>query len=291
MLTLITATLNAGRYIEQAFASVPHTPEAIQHIVVDGGSNDATLQICRKFPWVDTVAAPGSSIYEAWNIGIARARGNRIMFLNADDELAAGAVQAVAAGFGRNPAAEIVAGRALLFDRDAPAAEPRLLIAAPGGRLDLRQLSLGVPAINAMAFRRSVFERHGAFDTVYRIAGDRAFLLRLSLSSAAPAVAATEAVLYRYFSHAGSLTLKAGLDQRLRIARDHISLANRLLAERPPRDAARLLRHWRRREAAVATLRCAAAGKPLAACRYARELLGPAPPSGVGDQTKKARSA
>jgi glycosyltransferase involved in cell wall biosynthesis len=273
MLTLITATLNAARYIEQAFASVPKPPQAIHHIVVDGGSTDTTVEICRKFPSIDTIVVPGCSIYEAWNIGIERARGDWVMFLNADDELAEGAAETVAAGFARQPAAEIVAGRALMIEREAPDAPPRILVAAPAGRLEVGQLALGVPAINAMAFRRSVFERHGRFETIYRVAGDRAFLLRLALRSPPTAVVSADAVLYRYYSHSGSLTLKRGFEQRLRIARDHVLLASQLLAEQPAGQTARLLRHWRRREAAVGVLRCAAAGKPVAALRLAGQFF------------------
>jgi glycosyltransferase involved in cell wall biosynthesis len=273
MLTLITATLNAGRYLEPAFRSVPTRAGPIQHIVIDGGSTDATLDICDKFPSVEKIVVPGCSIYEAWNIGIERARGDCVVFLNADDELAEGAVEIIAACFESHPTAEIVAGRALMIDRDAPDAAPRMLIAAPGGRLDIEQLALGVPTINAMAFRRSVFARHGVFETIYRVAGDRAFLLRLALIASPPAVATVDAVLYRYYSHSGSLTLKRGLEQRLRIARDHIPLAHRLLIERPGGEAARVLRYWRRREAAVAALRCAAAGRPLTALRFAGQLF------------------
>jgi glycosyltransferase involved in cell wall biosynthesis len=274
MLTLITATLNAGRYIAQAFASVPvGGPVTIQHIVVDGGSTDPTLDICRGFAAIETLVEPGCSIYEAWNIGVERARGDWVMFLNADDELGEGAAETVAASFARRPEADIVAGRAEMIDRAKPDAVPLVLVAAPGGRLEVEQLALGVPAINAMAFRRSLFEEYGRFDTRYRVAGDRAFLLGLALSAAPPRVATTEAVLYRYYSHAGSLTLQRGLEQRLRIARDHIPLARRLLGERPPAPAARVLRYWRRREAAVATLRCAAAGRAGEALRFAAQLF------------------
>jgi glycosyltransferase involved in cell wall biosynthesis len=275
MLTLITATLNASRYIRQAFASVPKLPTAIQHVVVDGGSTDETIEICRSFPWIDTVVVPNCSIYEAWNIGIDRARGEWIMLLNADDELAAGAAETVATIFSNHPEAEIVAGRALMLDHEAPTAPPRLLTAAPGGILEIRHLAFGVPAINAMAFRRSLFQTYGCFDPTYRIAGDRAFLLRLALASQPPAVAKVDAVLYRYFSHSGSLTLKPSLEQRLRIARDHILLANQLAAERPTREVAHLLRYWRQREASVAALRCAAAGRPIAAFRFAGQALAP----------------
>jgi glycosyltransferase involved in cell wall biosynthesis len=273
MLTLITATLNAGRYIEQSFASIPAAHDAIQHIVVDGGSSDRTIEICKKFPKVEAIVVPGCSIYDAWNIGVERARGDWIMFLNADDELTEGAPEIVAATFSGHPAADIVAGRALMIDRDTPTIAPRVMTAAPGGRFEVAQLALGVPAINAMAFRRAVFERHGRFDTIYRVAGDRAFLLRLALHSPPTVIAAADAVLYRYYSHPGSLTLKRGLEQRLRIARDHVLLADQLLAEQPAEEAARVLRYWRRREAVVAALRCAAAGRPVAACHFAGRLL------------------
>ena len=274
MITLVTATLNAARYIEQAFASVETIPpQAIQHIVIDGGSKDKTLDICQKFPRTETIVVPGCSIYQAWNLGIERARGDWVMFLNADDELAEGAAEIVAARFGRYADAEIVAGKAVMVDRDVPGSPERILVAAPGGRLDVEQLALGVPAINAMAFRRSVFERHGHFDTVYRVAGDRAFLLRLALSTTPILVAPADDVLYRYFSHSGSLTLKRSLEQRLRIARDHLLLADTLLEQRPASQAARVLRYWRRREAAVATLRCAAAGRPRAALGFAGALF------------------
>lgn len=274
MLTLITATLNAAQYIEQALESAHGvSPSAIHHIVVDGGSRDETLRICQKFPTIETVVVPGCTIYEAWNIGLDRAPGDYIMFLNADDELTEGAVETACGCFAAHPDAGIVAGRALMIERDAPAKATRLFVAAPGGRLDVEQLALGVPAINAMAFRRSVFERHGGFDTIYRVAGDRAFLLRLAMHLPAIAIAPTDAVLYRYYSHSGSLTLKRGLEQRLRIARDHVALANRLLAEQPPGQTARLLRYWRRREAAVATLRCIAAGRLGAALRFAGHIF------------------
>jgi glycosyltransferase involved in cell wall biosynthesis len=283
MLTLITATLNAARYIEQALASVPKAPAAIHHVVVDGGSTDGTIEICRAYPWIDTLVVPGCSIYEAWNIGIERGRGEWVMFLNADDELAEGAVDTVAAAFTHRQTVEIVAGRALMIDRQHSRVSPRVLIAVPAARLEVRQLALGVPAINAMAFRRSVFERHGHFDTAYRVAGDRAFLLRLALRSPLTIVAVIDTVLYRYYSHSGSLTLKRGLEQRLRIARDHVVLATELLAQHSAGQTARLLRYWRRREAAVAALRCVVSGRPLAACRFAGQLLArtPSPKEGA----------
>jgi glycosyltransferase involved in cell wall biosynthesis len=270
MLTLITATLNAARFLDRAIASVAGEALPIEHWVIDGGSTDETLDVCRRYPSVNIIVEPGCSIYEAWNIGLDRARGEAVMFLNADDELMPDAARSVGRALDDQPDAEIIAGRAIIMDDDHPERSPLTLVAAPGGKLDPGQLALGAPAINAMAFRRTLFDRRGGFETCYRVAGDRAFLLRLSLLAVPPRVFPVDAVLYRYHVHAGSLTLKRGLEQRLRIARDHLALSRSLLDDELPASAELWLRHMYRREATVATLRCLAAGQPVRAWRFLR---------------------
>lgn len=274
MLTLITATLNAERFLDRAIASAAGQGVAYEHIVVDGGSSDATAAICARRASIDFVLAPGSSIYEAWNIGIERACGDAVMFLNADDELAPDGLAIVERALRVHPEAEIIAGQALVEDDDVPGRPLIRHIAAPGpapaGGLPMAQLAAGVPAINAMAFRRSLFRRYGPIETRYRIAGDRAFLMRLALEPTPPRIATVDTVLYRYHVHGGSLTLKRSLQQRLRVARDHLTLSRQLLREAPPAEAARWLRHMRRREAAVAGLRCLAAGQPIEAWEFLR---------------------
>lgn len=274
MLTVITATLNAAQYLERALASVSPQGAAIQHLVIDGGSTDGTVEICRRSGAVELVVAPGCSLYEAWNIGIERATAAAIMFLNADDELTPGAVSRVEETFVAHPDAEIVAGRARMLSSEEGDATRRCLTAASGGELDVRELAVGVPAINAMAFRRSVFGDYGPFETSYRVAGDRAWLLHLALAPRQPKVASIDACLYIYYVHAGSLTLHRNLEQRLRIARDHVALARNLLACEPSASSALWLRHMRRREAAVAGLRCLAAGRPGSAWEFSKALFG-----------------
>lgn len=273
MLTLITATLNAAPFIDRALQSAANQGGPIQHLIIDGGSTDGTIEACRGRENVETTVAPGCSIYEAWNIGLEKARGDAIMFLNADDELSHSAHGTVEAVFALNPSALIVAGRASFHDPESRRTRPLVLIAAPTGTLDVPQLVSGVPAINAMAFRRKLFECYGRFETTYRVAGDRAFLLRLALSPRSPSIARTDKILYRYHVHTGSLTLRRGFEQRVRIARDHIALCRALLASDLPAAAIPWLRHWRQREAAVATLRCLRSGQPEMALSFARALV------------------
>lgn len=274
MLTLVTATLNAARLLDRAIASAAGQGAGYQHIVVDADSRDDTAVVCARHPAIEFVLAPGSSIYEAWNIGIRRARGDAVLFLNADDELATGALAVIERTLRDQPGAEIVAGQAEVEDDDAPMTPLVRHIAASGGALSLVELIAGVPVINAMAFRPSLFRRYGEVETRYRIAGDRAFLLRLALAAEPPRIAAVDAVLYRYHVHGGSLTLRRSLEQRLRVARDHLALSRQLLGEAPPAEAARWLRHLRRREATIAGLRCLAAGRPGEAAEFLSGFFG-----------------
>jgi glycosyltransferase involved in cell wall biosynthesis len=233
MISLITASLNAGPTIEAAIASAAKQGVPVQHIVIDGGSDDRTIEICQTNPHVDLRVVPGCSIYEAWNIGIECATGDLVMFLNADDELAVDSLKTVSAAFAK----------------DNPTVAPIFIDAAA---LNFSGLTIGGPAINAMAFRRALFQRSGEFPISYRLAGDRAFLLRLALMPIPPRMARTDALLYEYKSHSGSLTLHKSLTQRLRIAREHRVLAAELLQARPPASVSRILHRWRRREGAAA---------------------------------------
>jgi glycosyltransferase involved in cell wall biosynthesis len=80
----------------------------IEHIVLDGGSSDGTVDVLRKYD--DRIALwksePDRGIYDAWNKGLALARGEWICFLGADDEFLSGAVSAYMEFASQNPVAE-----------------------------------------------------------------------------------------------------------------------------------------------------------------------------------------
>jgi glycosyltransferase len=93
-ISIITVSLNAGATIEDTIASVScqSTSFEIEHICVDGGSTDATRSIIDQ--WVERRAIPmrpiyesDNGIYEAMNKGLKVARGEYVLFLNADDFL------------------------------------------------------------------------------------------------------------------------------------------------------------------------------------------------------------
>jgi hypothetical protein len=151
-------------------------------------------------------------MYEAINKGLRLARGGIIGLLNTDDLYVQGCFKAVAAAFGRNPAALAVVGGITTFMDSAsgpvtvnnvPAIEPEEL---------WMRLIEGHPVTNAWFFRPAVFEQVGYFEDRYRYSADRLFLIRLALDGGVRPVPIHQ-VLYRYRQHSGSATITT-LDSR-----------------------------------------------------------------------------
>lgn len=105
--TVITACYNSAEFIRTAMESVlAQTWQAIEYLVVDGGSSDGTVEVVREYEakfggrmrWV---SERDRGMYDAINKGIRMARGEVIGLLNADDVLSDDEVIArVAEAFG-----------------------------------------------------------------------------------------------------------------------------------------------------------------------------------------------
>jgi glycosyltransferase involved in cell wall biosynthesis len=88
--SIITVTLNAAATIERTIRSVHRQKGAsIEQIFVDGGSTDDTIEIIERLKRRQDyrISERDKGISDAFNKGVALARGRHIQFLNADDWL------------------------------------------------------------------------------------------------------------------------------------------------------------------------------------------------------------
>lgn len=94
--TIITPSLNQGRYLADCLASVAaQEGVSLEHLVIDGLSSDNSAEVASRFPHADWVSEKDSGMSEAINKGFARAKGDWLMWLNADDRLKPGVLAEV----------------------------------------------------------------------------------------------------------------------------------------------------------------------------------------------------
>jgi glycosyltransferase involved in cell wall biosynthesis len=175
LVTVITAVMNAVETIKDCVESVARQEYPnIEHIVLDGGSTDGTLNVLRQYD--DRIALwrseTDAGIYDAWNKALAEARGEWICFLGADDEFLTGAVDAYMALAAKNPEAEYLSSKVKVIH---PSGYVRIL----GKPWTWRHFSKAMCTLHVGTMhRRSLYDRLGVYDTSYRIVADYEFLLR-----------------------------------------------------------------------------------------------------------------
>ena len=88
LVSIITVVYNNDKYIRDAIESVlSQDYSRIEHIVIDGGSTDVTIDIIKEYRDEISVflSEPDEGIYDALNKGIVRSHGEIIGILHSDD--------------------------------------------------------------------------------------------------------------------------------------------------------------------------------------------------------------
>lgn len=179
IISVITVCYNSATTIDRALQSVanqdwPH----IEHILIDGASTDGTMDVVERFrPGLTCVVSePDDGIYDAMNKGLARATGEVICFLNADDQYASNEVLSLAANQMHAQQLDALMGDVGFFHATNPSRQVRRY---RSDRFTSERLAWGwMPAHPALFLKRSVIDRVGLFNTTYKIAGDYEFIIR-----------------------------------------------------------------------------------------------------------------
>lgn len=154
----------------------------VEHIVVDGGSTDGTIELLESRPNVRWISEPDEGLSDAVNKGIRMATGDLIGWLNADDLYHPGALAAVAEAFGEQPSAEWAFGRCGIIDgsgreiRSGVTAYKNFFLRRYSFTLHLTHNFVPAPATFV---KRSAFEQVGLFDKRFKYSMDYDVWLRL----------------------------------------------------------------------------------------------------------------
>lgn len=220
LVSIVTPSLNQGSYLRQAIESVrAQTYPAIEHIVVDGGSTDGTLDILREYPELRWISEPDRGQSHALNKGFALASGDVLGWLNSDDAYEPSAVAEAVAAIERTGAALIYADVTRVNDDGV---NPRRIRSRP--QFDLwTELNLGCGIYSpAVFFTRDAFETvGGALDESLHLTMDYDLWLRMGERFPAHHVDAVWAVQR---VHDGAKTMRHYDDfwpERLSVSRRH----------------------------------------------------------------------
>jgi glycosyltransferase len=177
-ITIITVCFNSERTIADTMRTVAiQTHPDLEHIVIDGASEDNTLAVIRAFPdrLTQVVSERDCGIYDAMNKGLDLATGELVGFLNADDMLADADVMSRIAR-AASTGADAVYGDLSYVHKDRPT---KVLRYWSSGKFVADSLRYGwMPPHPTFYVRRSLLRSLGFFDLRFRISADYDFMLR-----------------------------------------------------------------------------------------------------------------
>jgi glycosyltransferase involved in cell wall biosynthesis len=178
LLSIVTPSLNQGRFLENTLQSVlGQRYPRLEYVVQDGGSSDQTVAILERYrPWLQhCLSAPDRGQADALNRGFGHTSGEILAYLNSDDLLLPGTLAYVAHFFSTRLDIDVVYGHRILIDEDG--SEIGRWVLPPHD--DLAFLWQDFVPQETLFWRRRIWERVGStFDERLHYALDWDLLLR-----------------------------------------------------------------------------------------------------------------
>lgn len=178
LVSIVTPSYNKGPFIEETIRSIqsqvyPH----IEHIVMDGGSDDETLSILKKFEGrIFWKSEPDSGQSDAINKGWKMAKGEIVAYLNADDTFFPDTVSTIVQYFNDHPDIKIVYGDGVLSKETG-----EVIGTHHAGPYHFSELLYGRNFIlqPTVFFRRELLDEIGYIDPALHLAMDLDYWIRV----------------------------------------------------------------------------------------------------------------
>lgn len=178
-ISVITAVYNRADTVADAIRSLHgQTHDDYEHVVMDGGSTDGTLEVVRSLgdARMTLTSEPDLGIYDALNKGMNQATGDVIGLMHSDDVFASRNVLGHIAAAFQDSQVDVVYGDLQYVTAKHP---DRIVRHWQAGEFSPSRLKRGwMPPHPTLYVRKSVIERWGGYDTSYRIAADYDAILR-----------------------------------------------------------------------------------------------------------------
>lgn len=204
--SVITPNFNGAPHLAECLESIRSQAcdgVEVEQIVVDGGSSDSSMDIVARFrdSLACVVSEPDNGPADAINKGFARATGDIVAWLNADDLYRPGALSRVASAFASRPGLSLCFGRCDIVDGEG--APIRRAISRFKHAWYPFSCRFTIQTINyvsqpALFFRRSALLRAGPLRTDMVAAWDYEFLLRLWRTGGARALGGAPLAAFRW---------------------------------------------------------------------------------------------
>ena len=183
LVSIVIPCYNHGRYLGEALASIATPSVATEIVVVDDGSTDNTSDVVATFETANAfrcVRQANAGLAAARNRGLRESRGQYVVFLDADDRLAPGAVDLGADQLEQHPQCAFVFGRCRMMDQDGTLldtpVQPRIV--RDHYRELLRRNYIWMPGM--VMFRRDALERIGGFNRAVNASADYEIYLHIA---------------------------------------------------------------------------------------------------------------
>jgi glycosyltransferase involved in cell wall biosynthesis len=176
--TVVTPSYNQGEYLEATIRSVLlQSYPNLEYIIMDGGSNDNSVEIIRKYEsWLAYwVSEPDKGQAHAINKGFARATGDIFAWLNSDDIYASGSLHFVAQYFTTHLDSLLIYGNGWFLDENGQLASQVPFVR----EFDAKLMYTFDHILQPAAFwRRSLWEQTGELDGAYNWGLDWEWFIR-----------------------------------------------------------------------------------------------------------------
>lgn len=178
-ISIITATYNSGKTLRDTIESIlSQTYGDFEHLIIDGGSKDDTLEIIKEYEpkyngrlrWI---SEPDRGLYDAMNKGIRMASGDVVGILNSDDFYADSKVlEDIAGAFTQN--VDVVFGNLYFVEQFDTNKVVRIWRSSP-----YQSFKRGWhPAHPTFYANIKCFQKYGGFDTEFKVSADFELMLR-----------------------------------------------------------------------------------------------------------------